>query len=156
MNTWLDIRTRHRDGENIKEISRGTGSSKNTVKKYLRSDAPPRQGLPINRPAMMSRFEPQVDALLRESPTIRAPRIVTLLRERIDPTFRISERAARKYVASRRVVIVPKEVFVRLVYAPGDQMQFDFKEVRALIDGVEEKLHLFVARLSYSTRWFAR
>jgi transposase len=156
LDTWLDIRTRHRDGETIKEIARTTGSSKNTVKKYLRSNAPPRQASPTNRAPLMARFEIHVDELLRVSPTIRAPRIVTILRERVDPTFRIGERAARMYVASRRVVIAPKEVFVRLVYAPGDQMQFDFKDVTALIGDVETKLHLFVARLSYSTKWFAR
>jgi len=156
LNTWLDIRTRHRDGEAIKEIARTTGSSKNTIKKYLRSNAPPHQASPINRAPSMARFQAQVDELLRVSPTIRAPRILTILRERVDPSFRISERAARVYVASRRIVIAPKEVFIRLVYAPGDEMQFDFKDVVALIDGVELKLHLFVARLSYSTKWFAR
>jgi hypothetical protein len=50
----------------------------------------------------------------------------------------------------------PKEAFVRLVYAAGDQMQFDFKDVVAVIGGVRIDLHLFVARLSYSTKWFAR
>lgn len=155
MDTWLDIRTRHRDGEPIKEIARTTGCSKNTIKKYLRSDAPPHQGSPVDRAPLMARFKTEVDELLRTSPTIRAPRL-TLLRERVDPTFRIGERAARMYVASRRAVIAPKEVFVRLVYAPGGQMQFDFKDVTALIGGVETKLHLFVARLSYSTKWFAR
>ena len=156
MKTWLDIRTRHGDGDAIKEIARSTGSSKNTVKKYLRSDTPPRQSRPTNRAPLMARFESEVDALLQASPTIRASRVVTILRERIDPTFRISERAARVYVALRRARIAPKEVFIRLVYAPGDQMQFDFKDVTAVIGGIETKLHLFVARLSYSTRWFAR
>jgi transposase len=51
---------------------------------------------------------------------------------------------------------VPKEAFVRLVYAPADQMQFDFKDVVARIGGVEIALHMFVARLSYSTAFFAR
>jgi transposase len=79
-----------------------------------------------------------------------------MLRERIDPTFRIDERAARRYIASRRTLMRPKEAFVRLVYAAGDQMQFDFKDVVAVIGGVRTDLHLFVARLSYSTKWFAR
>lgn len=35
-------------------------------------------------------------------------------------------------------------------------MQFDFKDVVAVIGGVRTDLHLFVARLSYSTKWFAR
>jgi len=156
LDTWLEIRTRYRDGETIREIARRTGCSKNTVKKYLRCDAPPQQGKPINRAPIMARFESEIDTLLRDSPTIRASRILTLLRERIDPAITVSERAVRGYVASRRALVVPKEVFVRLVYAPGDQMQFDFKNVVARIAGTETKLHLFVARLSYSTKWFAR
>ena len=155
LNTWLDIRTRHREGESIKEIVRATGSSKNTVRKYLKSDAPPRQSPPTNRDSSMARFQIQVDQLLLESPTIRSSRIVTILRERIDPTFRIGERAARRYVASRRSIARPKEAFIRLVYAPGDQMQFDFKDIVATIAGIRTELHLFVARLSYSTKWFA-
>jgi transposase len=109
LNTWLDIRTRHRDGEAIKEIARTTGSSKNTIKKYLRSNAPPHQASPINRAPLDGSLsgQAQVDELLRVSPTIRAPHILTILRERVDPTFRISERAARVYVASRRIVIAP-------------------------------------------------
>jgi transposase len=104
----------------------------------------------------MSAFEADVDRLLRETPKITAVRIVQVIRTTIDSTFRISERAARVYVASRRSGIVPKEAFVRLVYLAGDQMQFDFKEVFAKLDGVEVKLHMFVARLSYSTAFFAR
>jgi hypothetical protein len=60
------------------------------------------------------------------------------------------------YVAARRARIVPKEAFVRLAYAPGDQVQFDFKDVVARIAGVEVALHMYVARLSYSNAFFAR
>ncbi|MHB8148216.1 MAG: IS21 family transposase [Vulcanimicrobiaceae bacterium] len=156
MSIWLDIRTRHRDGESIKSIARATGTSKNTVKKYLQCDAPPRERDRAGREPRMARFQAEVDGLIRESPTIRAPRIVELLRRRVDANFRVGERAARNYVASRRARIAPKEVFVRLTYAPGDQMQFDFKDVLARIGGAETSLHMFVARLSYSTKWFAR
>lgn len=156
LDLWLDIRARRNEGEPIRGIARATGASKNTVKKYLNSDAPPRQSRPKERGSAMARFEAQVDELLRESPAIRSSRIVAIVRERIDSTFRIGERAARKYVASRRRLVRPKEAFVRLVYAPGDQMQFDFKDVVATIDGVRTDLHMFVARLSYSTKWFAR
>lgn len=87
LESWLDIRTRHRNGETIREIARNTGFSKNTVEKYLRSDAPPQQSSPINRTPLMARFESEIDALLREAPTLRAPRVLTLLRERFDPTM---------------------------------------------------------------------
>ena len=104
----------------------------------------------------MARFESQVDDLLRTTPKITSARIAQIIRERYDPTFAIGERAVRMYVAGRRARIVPKEAFVRLAYAPGDQVQFDFKDVVARIAGVDVALHMYVARLSYSTAFFAR
>jgi hypothetical protein len=35
-------------------------------------------------------------------------------------------------------------------------VQYDFKDIKALIDGSETNLHMFTARLSYSTAWFGR
>jgi transposase len=40
------------------------------------------------------------------------------------------------------------------VYVPADQTQYDFKDVKAIVAGEEEALHLFQARLSCSTAWF--
>jgi len=103
----------------------------------------------------MSRFEVHVDELSRDTPKISAARVVQIIRERAEPSFQVSERAAREYVSGRRSRIVPKEAFVGLVYAPGNQVQFDFKDVGVKIGGVEVPLH-FVGRLSYSTVFFAR
>lgn len=157
LDIWETIRIRCvRDKEPAKRVARELGISKNTVKKYMESNAPPRTMAPAGRSALMSRFESHVDQLLRETPRITAVRVVQILRERVNPTLAVSERAARQYVAARRAKIVQREAFVRLVYAPGDQVQFDFKDVVTRIAGVEVALHMFVARLSYSTAFFAR
>jgi transposase len=157
LNQWETIRIRCvRDKEPYKRVARDLGISKNTVKKYAQAIAAPLQRAPPGRTSLMSRFESHVDQLLRDTPRITAARLTQIIRERIDPSFEISERAAREYVAVRRSKIVPKEAFVRLVYAPGDQIQLDFKDVVALIGGAEVALHLFVARLSHSTAFFAR
>src|ERR1035438_7471475 len=66
----------------------------------------------------------------------------------------LGERAVRIYVARRRLILHPKAAFIRQVYVPGDQVQYDFKDIRAVIAGDEAGLHLFTARLSYSTVWF--
>jgi transposase len=157
LKTWEDIRVRCiRDKEPIKRVARELGISKNTVKKYIEHGQIPLRDKNYAKASAMSAFEADVDRLLKETPKITAVRIVQIIRTTIDPSFRISARAARVYVASRRVRIVPKEAFVRLVYFPGDQMQIDFKDVFARIEGIEVKLHMFVARLSYSTAFFAR
>jgi len=120
------------------------------------SNQPPIVAKASGRAAAMQRFESEVDRLLRETPRITAARIAQILRQTSDPTLCVSERSVREYVASRRAQIVPREAFVRLVYEPGEQVQIDFKEVVARIGGMETKLHMFAARLSYSTACFVR
>lgn len=157
LDIWETIRIRCvANKEPIKRVARELGISKNTVKKYLVSGVLPLPTKNVCRPSRMAAFESDVDRLLRQTPGITAKRIAQVIRETIDPTFMINERSVREYVAGRRAYIKPKEAFVRLVYAPGDQVQFDFKDVLAKINGREVKLHMFVARLSYSTMCFAR
>ena len=103
----------------------------------------------------MAAYEHDVDELLKQARNITSVRIAQLLRAKY-PTFALGERAVRVYVSRRRTYLHPKEVFIRQVYAPGDQIQYDFKDIAARVDGVDVVLHMFTARLSYSTAWFAR
>lgn len=141
--------------EPIKQVSRETGIAINTIRKYLRSPSPPQRRGMLTRAPLMAAYESEVDALLRLEPRITAVRIAQVLREK-HPTFSLRERAVRIYVARRRLLMYPKEVFIRQIYVPGDQTQYDFKDVKAIIAGAEVDLHLFTARLSYSTAWFGR
>jgi len=59
-------------------------------------------------------------------------------------------------VAGRRRETVARAAFVRSLYGPADEMQFDFTPVKVLLSGVLTVLQLFVARLSYSGKIFAR
>jgi len=156
LDTWETIRLRCvRDGEPIKTVARDLGLSKNTVKKYVRSlQSPQHPGL--KRAPRLEAYRYHIDDLLRRSPKITAVRIGAQLRAFVDPDLQVSERSLREYVANRRREIVGKEAFVRALYVPGDQMQFDFTPVDLVVGGVLTKVHLFVARLSYSGRLFAR
>ena len=152
MDTWETIRLRCvRDGEPVKLIARELGLSKNTVKKYVRSlQAPQRQAL--KRASRLDACRYHIDDLIRRSPKITAVRIGTQLHAFVDPDLQISGSALRKYVANRRREIIGKEAFVRALYFPGDQMQFDFTPVKLIVSGALTVVHLFVARLSYSGR----
>lgn len=156
MDTWETIRLRCvRDGEPIKTVARDLGLSKNTVKKYVRSlQSPQHPGL--KRAPRLDAYRYHIDNLLRRSPKITAVRIGAQLRAFVDPDLQVSERSLREYVANRRREIVGKEAFVRALYVPGDQMQFDFTPVDLVVAGALTRVHLFVARLSYSGRLFAR
>lgn len=154
MNNWQLIRERRvGKAEPVKQISRETGLAINTIRKYSRSSSPPkRTGAPTRTP-LMAAYEVDVDDLLKQEPKITSIRIAQILRER-DPAFVLGERAVRIYVARRRALLHPKEMFIRQVYVPGDQVQYDFKDITAVIAGEELALHLFTARLSHSTAWF--
>jgi len=156
LDTWETIRLRCvRDGEPVKLVARELGLSKNTVKQYIRSlQAPQRRAL--KRACRLDMYRHHIDDLIRRSPKITAVRIGTQLHAFVDPDLQISESALRKYVVKRRREIIGKEAFVRALYVPGDQMQFDFTPVKLIVSGVPTVVHLFVARLSYSARLFAR
>ena len=156
LDVWETIRIRCvRDREPIKRVARELGVSKNTVRKYVQSQCVPQDNR-HDRTSQVDAYRLQVDEWLRASPHITAKRIGTLLHERMGVDVRIGERALRRYIARRREVLVPKEGFVRAVYAPASQAQFDFTPVSAIIAGVLVTLQLFVMRLSYSGRIFAR
>lgn len=141
--------------EPMKRVAHELGISLNTVRKCVRSSSPPQRCGAPTRVAVMAAYENEVDELLARDHRITAIRIAQVLRDRY-PTFALRERAVRAYVAQRRRRLHPKEVFIRQVYMPGDQVQFDFKDVRAVIAGEELELHCFTIRLSYSTAWFSR
>lgn len=156
MDQWETIRIRCvRDREPIKHVARELGLSKNTVRKYVRSLTVPRVEK-IHRSRRLDAYSSHIDEWLRTAPKISAARIASLLRERVNPEMKVCERTMRAYVARRREVLIPKEAFVRATYAPGHQAQFDFTPVTATIGGTLVVLQLFVMRLSYSGRLFAR
>ena len=156
MDVWETIRLRCvRDGESIKQVARDLGLSKNTVRKYVRTLEPPQHD-GFKRTSRLERYRYHIDDLIRRSPKITAVRIGNQLRAFVDPDLQISERSLREYVATRRREIHGREAFVRALYVPGDQMQFDFTPVDLIVSGLLMKVYLFVARLSYSGRFFAR
>lgn len=113
-----------------KRVARETGIAKNTLAKYVNSSGPPqRQGAPTRIPVMTA-YEADVDDLLRNEPKITTLRIAHILRDKY-PSFAVGERAVRVYIARRRRLIEPKEVFIRQVFMPGDQTQYDFKDIKA-------------------------
>jgi len=156
MKEYEDIRLRCvRDREPIKRVARELGLAPNTVRKYVREMGGPKPPQ-YQRPAKLDGFADVIDALLKSTPKITAKRIGSVLREQYDADLSISASQLRKYVAERRGRIARPEAFVRAQYAPGDQAQFDFSPMKAIIGGVLVVVHVFAMRLSYSGHVFAR
>jgi len=155
MDSWETIRLRHRNGEKIKPLARELGMSPRTVRKYILQGHPPKRA-EQRRTSRLDLYRTHIDNLLRSTPKITAVRIGSYLRQNVDPELSIGESVLRGYVAGRRCIVQPKEAFIRARYGPADQAQFDFSPMNVLLGGVETIVQLFVVRLSYSGRIFAR
>jgi hypothetical protein len=156
LKTWESIRLRcRRDGEKIKVVARDLSLAPNTVRKYARSEEPPRRK---QRPRahLLDHYQSHIDELIRATPRITAVRIGTYLRANVDGELSIEESRLRKYVAWRRRVLVLKEAFVRASYSAADEAQFDFSPVEVRLAGVLVVVQVFAVRLSDSGRYFAR
>lgn len=153
------VRHRHLvEGVPIRRLAREMGVSRNTIKRYLRG-APPGVGKPRGAPGSPVRgaVEPRALAILEDSKRwtagkqrLTAARLHELLRgEGHDVGYTVVKDIVQEWKRAR------KEVFVPLVYKPGDLGEVDFFEVLVDVDGERRKAHMFVMRLMHSGRDFA-
>ena len=120
MEDWAEIRRLHRrDGVPIKVIARSMGISKNTVRRALRGDRPPRYER-VAGGSLVDEVEPRIRELLRVTPTMPA----TVVAERIG--WEHSIRTLRSRVSDLRPVYLPPDPASRTTYEAGALAQFDF------------------------------
>lgn len=116
---WAEIRRLHRaEGMPIKAIARRLGVGKNTVKRALASQGPPRYQRPA-RGSAVDEFEPLIRGLLAEFPDMPA----TVIAERVGWSRSIT--VFRSRVAELRPLFAPTDPASRTSYAPGELAQCD-------------------------------
>ncbi|MGW1887133.1 helix-turn-helix domain-containing protein [Streptomyces sp. NPDC001970] len=116
---WAEIRRLHRAEQMpIRVIARHLGISKNTVKRALAADRPPKYERPP-KGSVVDAVEVQIRELLRETPTMPA----TVIAERIawDRGMTILKERVREL----RPAYVPVDPVSRTVYRPGELAQCD-------------------------------
>jgi transposase len=145
------------EGLSARQVARQMGLSRNTVRRYLELPAPVRQEqAPRGRP-VWEKVGPRIEALLGDSPRwtggkqrLTATRLHVMLREEGHAVgVTMVKEAVAEWKRRRR------EVFVPLVYRPGELAQVDFFEVVVKLAGERVKVWLFVMRLMHSGRDFA-
>jgi transposase len=120
----LEIRILNRHGKGIREIARETGSSRNTVRRYLRDESAARYK---PRPLRATKLDPFRDYVI-ERLTSAAPEWIpasVLLRELRERGYTGGYTMLKALVAALK----PKEAaapIVRFETAPGEQMQVDW------------------------------
>jgi len=153
------VRHRHLvEGVPIRQLAREMGIDRKTIRRYL-SGAEPEVGKPRGVPGtpVLDAVKPRAEALIKDSKRwtaakqrLTAARLHELLRgEGHDVGYTLVKQIFREWKRQR------KEVFVPLVYKPGDVGEVDFFEVLVDICGARRKAHMFVLRLMHSGRDFA-
>jgi transposase len=158
-------RWRHRDRHSIREIARRTGLSRNTVRKYLRSDGVEPK---FNVPERASRLDPYADKLshmLRQEAARprKQKRTIKQLHADLaalgyDGSYNRVAAFAREWKAARQREqnACGRGAFVPLAFAPGEAFQFDWSEDWAVIAGERTKLQVAHFKLCYSRAFVVR
>ena len=158
-------RWRYRDHYSIRDITRRTGLSRNTVRKYLRSDSVEPK---FNATARSSKLDPyavRLSQMLRQEAgksrkqkrTVKQL-FVDLAALGYDGSYNRVAAFARDWKAARQREqnTCGRGAFVPLTFAPGEAFQFDWSEDWAVIAGERTKLQVAHFKLSYSRAFILR
>jgi transposase len=116
---WAEMRRLHRaEGMPIKQVARVMGVSKNTVKRALAAERPPRYQRP-SRGSVVDAVEPRIRELLQAWPTMPA----TVIAERIGWTRSLT--VLKDRVRKLRPAYLPPDPASRTAYAAGEVAQCD-------------------------------
>jgi transposase len=116
---WAEIRRLHRaEGVPIKAIARRLGVGRNTVRRALAADEPPKYQRPA-KGSIVDEVEAQVRELLADVPTMPA----TVIAERIGWTRSLT--VLKDRVRELRPLYLPTDPSSRTEYRPGELAQCD-------------------------------
>jgi transposase len=143
----VEIRILARQGASIRQISRRTGLSRNTVRRYLRDTAARSYGPRAPRPCKLDPYVDYLQARIAQARPDWIPATV-LLRELREQGYPGGISQLKAYLAPFRQPVA--EPVIRFETAPGEQLQVDFTTVRR----GRHRLLAFVATLGYSRATF--
>src|SRR3984885_5326121 len=156
-------RWHYRDHFSIREISRRTGLSRNTVRKYLRSDnVEPKFAVP-DRPSKLDAYADKLSHMLRQEAgkSRKQKRTIKQLHADLallgyDGSYNRVAAFARDWKAARQQEqkTTGRGVFVPLAFMAGEAFQFDWSEDWAVIAGERTKLQVAHFKLSCSRAFF--
>jgi transposase len=147
---WAELRHEHFvGGVSIGELVRRSGLARNTVKRALRCDSPPRyERRPA--PSKLDPFKDEIHALLKDDPKLPGVRV----REEIEGTgFCGGKTIVDDYLREVRPLFLAARTYQRTVYRPGDLMQFDLWRPKQEIPvgyGQTRRGYVVVGALGYS------
>ena len=154
-----------REHLSIREICRRTGLSRNTIRKYLRSDAVEPAFKVPDRPSKLDRFADRLSGWLKTEASKPRKQKRTVLQLHADlvslgygGSYNRVAAFAREWKADRQreMNTTGRGTFVPLTFEPGEAFQFDWSEDWAIIGNERTKLQVAHTKLSYSRAFIVR
>ena len=154
-----------REHLSIREICRRTGLSRNTIRKYLRSDAVEPAFKVPDRPSKLDPFADRLSAWLKTEANKPRKQKRTVLQLHADlvslgygGSYNRVAAFAREWKADRQreMNTTGRGTFVPLTFEPGEAFQFDWSEDWAIIGNERTKLQVAHTKLSYSRAFIVR
>jgi len=158
-------RWHHRDRLPIREIERRTGLSRNTIRKYLRSDAVEVRFKVPERPSRLDPFADKLSEWLRVEAGKGRKGRRTVRRIHADlvalgygGSYARVAAFVRRWRAGRETAqrTTGRGVFVPLAFQPGEAFQFDWSEDWATVGGKRLKLQAAHTKLAHSRAFVIR
>lgn len=158
-------RWHHRDHLSIREIARRTGLSRNTIRKYLRSDTIEPQFRVPERPSKLDPYAERLSLWLKREqgrPRKQKRTIKQLHADLVSLGYEGSYGRVAAFARAwhedyrRQQHLSGRGTFVPLSFAPGEAFQFDWSEDWAIIAGVRTKLQVAHFKLAYSRAFLVR
>ena len=158
-------RWHYRDHLSIRDISRRTGLSRNTVRKYLRTDSIEPRFNAAGRSSKLDPYADKLSAMLRveTGKSRKQKRTVKQLHADLlvlgyEGSYNRVAAFARDWKAARQreQQTSGRGTFVPLAFVPGEAFQFDWSEDWAIIGGERTKLQVAHVKLSYSRAFILR
>lgn len=147
------------EGQSQREVSRRTGLSRNTIKKYLQDDRPP-QYRRIKDTSSRRLFDYEV--LLRELYTadlgrpLRERRTIQGLYEAlVCEGYQGSYATVCRYIKRLKPSVgIAEKGYIPLEFDPGDALQFDWSHEIVALGGIDTKVYVAHFRLCHSRKSF--
>ena len=154
-----------REHLSIREICRRTGLSRNTIRRYLRTDEVEPEFKIRERPSKLDPFADRLSAWLKTEANKPRKQKLTILQLHADlvslgygGSYNRVAAFAREWKADRQreMNTTGRGVFVPLTFEPGEAFQFDWSEDWAIIGNERTKLQVAHTKLSYSRAFIVR
>jgi transposase len=146
------------EGRSIRKTAKDLGVSRNTVRRYLKVSEPVRDESRRRERPVSDAVAPKIEQILEDwdARSTRKQRVTgtRLHRELRKQDVEVGLTTVRAYLREKRRQ--EAEVYIPLIYRPGEVAQVDFFEVTVEIEGQRLKAWMFLVYLMFSGRTFAR